>query len=680
MLGLDAFSGLSGDEVQARQQTTAKMIHRIRRMVSQKWYPTIISERGSYGSGALRLVRERAKLIQGASRLFDPKLLWAEHAIPAVCFAQRNIPWVETRMRLGSPVHRGLRGMPTSRSLIDRSSDQRSCVANLLGRRARRIRLGLLPHSLRPWTAIVIAALFAALPIYAAERCQSCHPDEVKQYLRTGMGRSLAQPDSDQPSGVYYHGHSGTTFHVELSDRGMVHRIERNGHEASYLIDYVIGSGNAAFGYLVRVGDAIFQSPITYYSELKTWGMAPGMERYSDPDFTRPASAECLWCHAGRPRPILGSVNRYQSPPFDAEGISCDRCHGSPDEHLQTPKASNIFNPAKAAPRERDSVCEQCHLSGLARVLNPGQTFGSFEPGHRLEEFWSVFVGASDDSDEHSRFQVVSHVEQLALSRCAQSSGKELWCGSCHNPHSASDNPAVEISRYCMSCHEEDLSPSHVALANDCISCHMRKRQSHDSGHSAFTDHRISRQPAPSKPATEPRNLRPWKPQDGPLARRNLGIALIRLGQSDSPAGDIERGVRLLESVPSGRDRDPSVLEALGTGLVLSGAPAKGLGLLRKAVQADPNRSLYRNSLAAAWWNLGAGKASIREIERSIRLEPRLESGYHMLSRVNLADGNRTKAMWAWARLLEQRPRLLFAREQLESLSDAQPRQRNEED
>ena len=455
----------------------------------------------------------------------------------------------------------------------------------------------------------------------------------------------------------------------------MVHRIQRKGHQASYLIDYVIGSGNAALGYLVRVGYAIFQSPITYYSDLKMWGMAPGMEKYSDPDFTRPASAECLWCHAGRPRPVPGSVNRYRSPPIGAEAISCDRCHGPADAHLEAPAASTIFNPAKAAPRERDSVCEQCHLSGLARVLNPGRTFGSFEPGRRLEEFWSVFVGAEGHAGEQTRFQVVSQVEQLALSQCAQQSGQELWCGTCHNSHSHSNNPAVEISKHCVSCHEEDLDSNHLARANDCTGCHMSKRQSHDSGHSAFTDHRITRRPVPSNPALQPRSLRPWKPQDGPIARRNLGIAHIRLGQDGSPAGDIQQGVALLQSAIAAQDRDASALEALGTGLVLLGEPREGLRYLRQAVRADPDRSLYRNTLAAALWNLGAGRASIREIERSIRLEPYLESGYHMLARVNMALGNRAKAESAWARLLAQRPRLLFAREQLNSLSEAQPRQ-----
>ena len=530
------------------------------------------------------------------------------------------------------------------------------------------------------WFAFLLGALWATLPVDASEQCRACHQDEVEAYLRTGMGRSLSRPASGQPSGVYFHGHSGTTFNVELSDQGMVHRIQREGEEATYSIDYVIGSGNAAFGYLVRVGDAIFQSPITYYSERKTWGMAPGMEQYSDPDFTRPASAECLWCHAGQPRPVPGSVNRYRSPPFEAEAISCDRCHGPPDQHLKSPMASTIFNPAKAPPRERDSVCEQCHLSGLARVLNPGQTFGSFQPGRRLEQFWSVFVGAADEPEGQSRFQVVSHVEQLALSRCAQLSGQELWCGTCHNPHAPARDPAIEISKRCISCHDQGLDTNHAGQSNNCTGCHMSKRQSHDSGHSAFTDHRISRQPRPSEPASGPRHLQPWTPQEGPIARRNLGIALIRLGQSDSPAGNIKKGVELLRSALQAQARDANALEALGSGLVLSGAPTKGLRMLREAVRADPGRSLYRNSLAAAWWNLGAAKASIREIEHSIRLEPRLESSYHMLSRVNLSLGRDSKAKSAWIRLLEQRPRLIYAREQLALLSATLPRQQDSED
>ena len=573
---------------------------------------------------------------------------------------------------VGDPLQSGVR--------IDPSVGPRRDEVYLEIREVKRARRS--PECKTGWLCIAISlsALFAALPLYASEQCRRCHQEEVETYLRTGMGRSLSRPDSNQPSGMYSHGHSGTTFSIELSDRGMVHGIKRNGNRATYSIDYVIGSGNAAFGYLVQVEDAIFQSPITYYSEHKRWGMAPGMERYSDPDFTRPASAECLWCHAGRPRPVPGSVNRYRSPPFESESISCDRCHGPSDRHLQSPAAATIFNPAKAAPRERDSVCEQCHLTGLTRVLNPGQTFGSFQPGHRLEEFWSVFVGATDNAEAQSRFQVVSHVEQLALSRCAQLSGQQLWCGTCHDPHASSSNSAAAISKQCMACHAEGLDAAHADQPNHCTACHMSKRQSHDSGHSAFTDHRIMRRPIPARPAPGPRKIKPWKPQDGAIGLRNLGIALIRLGESNSPAGDIRKGVTLLRSALSALNRDPSALEALGTGLVLSGSPTKGLGMLREAVREDPDRSLFRNSLAAAWWNLGARRATIREIEHAIRLEPHLESGYHMLSRVNQALGNPAKARSAWSRLLARRPRLLFAREQLALLPAKRGWRRGRED
>ena len=43
-------------------------------------------------------------------------------------------------------------------------------------------------------------------------------------------------------------------------------------------VAYVIGSGSHAFGYLVQISDHIFQSPICYYTQTKSWGIAPGYE------------------------------------------------------------------------------------------------------------------------------------------------------------------------------------------------------------------------------------------------------------------------------------------------------------------------------------------------------------------------------------------------------------------
>jgi len=94
----------------------------------------------------------------------------------------------------------------------------------------------------------------------------------------------------------------------------MTQRIERGGLAAAYQIAFAIGSGNRAYGYLVQVGDCLFQSPLAYYSKRRAWDMAPGFENAEAPDFNRPVTLECLLCHAGALRIRIGSLNRYETP------------------------------------------------------------------------------------------------------------------------------------------------------------------------------------------------------------------------------------------------------------------------------------------------------------------------------------------------------------------------------
>ena len=58
-----------------------------------------------------------------------------------------------------------------------------------------------------------------------------------------------------------------------------------------------------------------------------------------------------------------------------------------------------------------------------------------------------MFVGRSQGQSGQDRFQVVSHVEQLALSRCAEQTGEAFWCGTCHNPHEIPSDPKTDFSR-----------------------------------------------------------------------------------------------------------------------------------------------------------------------------------------------------------------------------------------
>jgi hypothetical protein len=172
----------------------------------------------------------------------------------------------------------------------------------------------------------------------------------------------------------------------------MVQKVERNGVGAAHDMAYVIGSGNHAVGFLMEAGGHLFQSPIAWYTKREIWDMAPGYEQAPAPDFNRPVTPQCLFCHAGQATPVRGTLNRYATPPFQAEAITCERCHGPAEAHLRNPVPGSIINPQKLSFRARDSICEQCHLSGMARVPNPGRQISDFRPGQELEDIFSVYL------------------------------------------------------------------------------------------------------------------------------------------------------------------------------------------------------------------------------------------------------------------------------------------------
>src|SRR5690348_8314801 len=112
----------------------------------------------------------------------------------------------------------------------------------------------------------LVAPMLAAtaLPAWRAHPCAGCHAKEVLEYAATAMAHSLSSP-KPQPSGSFVHSVSDTRFTIRSEGDRMIQHLERRGASADHQVAYVIGSGTHAFGYLVQVGDHLFQSPISYY-------------------------------------------------------------------------------------------------------------------------------------------------------------------------------------------------------------------------------------------------------------------------------------------------------------------------------------------------------------------------------------------------------------------------------
>lgn len=452
-----------------------------------------------------------------------------------------------------------------------------------------------------------------------ARRCMFCHPGEVEGYARSAMAHSLRRAGQEPDGVINAHG-SKITMHS--TPTGFWQRWENGGDSADYRVDYVIGSGIHANGYLVNIGGHLFQSPVAYYSRRQSYDLAPGYENQPDPDFTRPVGEPCVLCHSGTALHVPGTLNQYRSPVFPAEAITCERCHGPVERHLAHPRAGTIINPAKLEPAARDSICEQCHLFGVARVLNPEKEFSDFVPGQRLEDTFTVYRNAVPPGSSAGAFKVISHVEQLALSACARNSGGRLWCGTCHDPH---DKPVEPIAYYrakCLTCHASNFPASHPDKESDCVGCHMPRRDAKDGGHTAFTDHRIHRRPQslPDLPADT--GIVAWREPAPELQRRNLGIAYIDVGMQRHLSSYVIQGYRTLTEVQQQFANDSDIFKWIGEALLLGKQTSDAKFAFERALQLDPDSALTEASAASPYMQEGDDADAIAHLERAVALDP----------------------------------------------------------
>jgi len=451
--------------------------------------------------------------------------------------------------------------------------------------------------------------------------CAACHAEEVNGFARSQMARSMRIAKLE-PVGIVQAQQTTITMH---SDKGSSWQtIEDRGGAVTYHVDYVVGSGTHASGYITDIGSHLFQSPVAYYSTRASYGLAPGYENKPDPDFTRPITEGCVFCHSGTFSAVPGTVNQYDSVPFPQLSIGCDRCHGSPVAHLAHPAMGNIVNPKKLAPAARDSICEQCHLIGSARVLNPGRRFSDFKAGEVLENTFTIYHDKPSAGAE-SVFKVISHSEQLAQSKCSLGSGGKLWCGTCHDPHNEPAMPVAFYRERCLLCHAKTpFIASHPNKASDCIGCHMPKREVQDGGHGVFTDHNIQRRPSVTAPHIDGINLAgiaPWRTPPAELAARNLGIGLIETGMDRGSAKDILSGYRTLTEVQEQFPRDSEIYNSLGSALLAGGQYSEAVRAFDLAVRFDPFSSQKETSLGQSYLLLGEQTAGEQHLERAMALD-----------------------------------------------------------
>lgn len=495
--------------------------------------------------------------------------------------------------------------------------------------------------------AFVLAAIAAQ-----GDPCLTCHRAIVESYRKTAMAKSSGRLDPhgfERAAQSFADSATAAEYKIEPGYNVSFNRPS-TGATGSQVLKWFIGSGRLGRSYAIESDGFLFQSPVSYYSTANEWRLSPGFQSFGYVELARPVEEACLQCHASNVRKIAGTQNQYADPPFTG-GIACERCHGSAAAHARSGGKAPVVNPAKLEAERRDSVCLQCHLTGAARVSRKPPGAATFQPGDKLSDHLAVFVRTASPGVRAA----TDHAEQLARSRCQQTAGAKLWCGSCHDAHS---EPAPESRRdvyrkACLSCHRESACreplESRRARQDDCAGCHMPKGASREGDHIVYTDHTIPRRTVATDGSFE---LRPYWPRS--VTDRDRALAYADLGQRDRSLRAQARD--LLETAAANPQADAKVLVQLGQIADAAGDSARAVDLYLRALKAEPAQPAAASNLAIYHARQGRLDEAIRLWEQVFEKNPGLSGPGVNLVRALAMKGETARAQSMMARLKKFHP------------------------
>ena len=367
--------------------------------------------------------------------------------------------------------------------------------------------------------------------------CAKCHADKAESFAEMGMARSFYKPRPETAvenfdAMPFFHAPSQRYYQMEL--RGEDYWFTRYGKTPSgdkidvfsTKVDWILGSGNHSRIYLYQTPDgAMFQLPISWYTQDDVWAMAPGYEFPDHKGVLRSVSARCMTCHNSYPEYSEGAgfAGQAQLFPHDMpEGISCQRCHGPGADHVTQAYSgassleelqAAITNPGDLQREDLYSICYGCHMQPTASIngqLRLGRGEFSFRPGQHMHDFLVKMDIEDPAVPAQDRFEINHHPYRMEQSACFTQTQGELGCLTCHDPH-VKIKPKDRAAHYraaCLSCHETDeaglplmaqaeAQHPQIAQTDDCTTCHMPKRRTQDVVEVWMTDHKITRHVAP---------------------------------------------------------------------------------------------------------------------------------------------------------------------------------------
>ena len=494
-----------------------------------------------------------------------------------------------------------------------------------------------------------------------SEACAPCHASLYKEFGKTSMGHSMAAitavemtpalleamhlpatyDDAKLKRHFSVYAQDGKLYQSEFETDAAGKDVFRDTHQ----LKWKIGAGENGFGMLTDRDGYLFQAPLSFYAKPQAWGPSPGYE-FADYGFSRPILAGCIVCHSGSARPVASTNGRYESEPFSEIAIGCERCHGPGAAHVQAMSSKEgreanehfIVNPARLKPDLANNICMYCHQTGDVRVLQPGKAYQDFRPGQPLNDTLAILkvppTRGSPPDDDH-----LEHYYSMTLSKCYRASAGRLSCITCHDPHvepTAQEAPAYFNGR-CLTCHTNQscrlalTMRAHSTPANNCIGCHMPKRDIRVISHSSVTNHRILREPGEPFPKIVFQQTRPSLPDlihlDPAPGNADVPIPPITLLQAYGELAENKPEytapyLKVLDRLSQSESENALVQAALGRRDLKNGDFLQAADHLRHSLQLDPVQPAVAGDMAEVLQKLGKTEEAVTLLRKAIDQDP----------------------------------------------------------
>jgi hypothetical protein len=489
-----------------------------------------------------------------------------------------------------------------------------------------------------------------------SQACASCHIKIYNEYVQTSMGRSMSDitpallqklhlPGSfvDQKLNRRYdvYAQSGKVYESEYETDGEGKEVFRDTHQ----LQWMIGSGTNAFGGIVQRRDYLFEAPLTFYTKPQIWGSSPGYE-FADYAFSRPILAGCLVCHSGRPNPVPDTNGRYQSVPFSELAIGCEKCHGPGSAHIKTmssgttsnEKNLSIVNPARLTPELANNICMVCHEIGDERILQPGKSYQDIRPGVPLDNTLSILM-VPPDRKSPPPSDHLQHYYSMTLSKCYRASNGRLRCITCHDPHiqpSSQEAPTFYNTR-CLTCHTRQscklplATRQHTDPPDNCIGCHMQKRDVTFIAHVSLTNHRIVARPDEPLPDIMFQQTTKALPDlihlNAVPGKEDVPPPLFTLFQAYGELTTykpeyVDAYLKVLDQLSQMEPDDGLVQAALGSRDIKEGRFSEAVDHFQHSLEIGPPQATVYGDLSAALEKLGRSDEALSAQQKAIEQDP----------------------------------------------------------